>query len=287
MEKIAFFVDTGSYYSNKKLDNVFVIPISIIVSDNNEVKYYNDSLDIDRNELEKFLESSKQVSTSQPNIIQVEEKIKESLLGYDKVIFIPLSRHLSGFYNTLLNLKKNNFKDKLILLDSESVGIDGYWIIEELLVLIKEQKIEITQESLNNYVNKRKAKICGSVIVANINQLIKGGRLKGWKATVAKTLKMKLTIKFQGDLQFYSKDLNLDIAISKTLKMIDSENHFMTRGIKNISIMNDLKNKEFGNELISKILKLLKLDSYTPSLLPGCIISHVGTDTFSILIEAN
>lgn len=287
MQEVAFILDTGSYFQTKTLKNVFVVPISIIVDSDNNTKYYEDSIDITRKELEEFLDGSEHVSTSQPNIFKVEEKIKEILKSYKKIIFIPLSKHLSGFYNTLKNLKETKFQDSMILVDSESVGIDGTWIVEELSTLISENKIELTQESIDKCITERKKKVCGAVILADLNQLIKGGRLKGFKAIIAKTLKMKITIKFQGDLQFNSKDLNLEVAISKALKMIDAQNNYSKVGIKNITIMNDLKNKEYGEEIIKKILKILKINSYTPSLLPGCIISHVGTDTFSILIEAN
>lgn len=287
MQKVAFILDTGSYFKTKELDNVFVVPISIIINSKNEISYYDDSIDISRTQLENFLDGDEQVSTAQPNIFKVEEKINEILKTYEKAIFIPLSKHLSGFYNSLKNLQETKFKDNLILLDSESVGVDGEWIVEELMQLIDENKIELSQEAISEYISNRKKRICGAVIIANINQLVKGGRLKGLKATIAKTLKMKLTIKFQGDLEFNSKDLNLEVAVSKALKMINSQNNFSKNGIKNISIMNDLKNKEYGEEIVQKILRILKIDSYTKSLLPGCIISHVGTDTFSILIESN
>lgn len=288
MEKVAFVLDTGSYFQTKTLKNIFVLPISIIItSKEGVIKDYDDSINISRKELEVFLDGDEQVSTAQPNIYKVQEKLEEIFKSFEKIIFIPLSKHLSGFYNTLKNLKQTKFNDNLILLDSESVGIDGEWIVDELSQLIQENKIELTQEAIDKYIDDRKKNICGSVIVASINQLIKGGRLRGLKATIAKTFKMKLTIKYQGDLQFHSKDLNLEAAISKAIKLIDSQNHFLTKGIKNISIMNDLKNKAYGEELVQKILKLLKIEKYTPSLLPGCIISHVGTDTFSILIESN
>lgn len=288
-KEYAFLLDTGSSWNleKKEYEDIYVVPLLINEEDKNgTINSYYDGIDISREELYSKLDSDSIISTAQANKQIIIDRIKELLEKYEKIIFLPISMDLSGFWNTLKNIEPL-FEGKLIILNSKSVGIDGNWVIEDIKKELENKKLSLSSESLNAWLEKRNKRVCGSLIVNNLDQLIKSGRLKKFKAVIAKLFKIKISIRFQGDLNYFSSDLNFPSALSKSLKEINDKNNFMTKGIKRISIMNDLRKKEDGDKLTKMVLTKVNVKDNDPSLLPGIILAHTGTDTFSILIEAN
>ncbi len=287
-KQYAFIFDTASSWEllNKEHDDIYITPILINEEKDGEFITYSDSVDITRDELNNKLDTGCNLSTAQPNKLLLQDKINSLLEQYEKILILPISIDLSGFWTTLKTMQKE-YEDKLIVLNSRSIGIDGNWIIQELREKLADGSLTLDEAKINEWLENRYKRVCGTLTVNSLDQLIKGGRIKGAKAFFAKAFKIKVSIRFHGDLNCVSKDLSIQGAIAKSLKEIDDNNHFMTKGIKHISIMNDLKNQEVGQKLTEMILTKLKLSGHEPSLLPDSILMHVGTDTFSILIEAN
>lgn len=288
-KEYAFLLDTGSSWQleNKESEDIYVLPVIINEEKDNNFYSFSDGIDITREELYKKLdEKNNKISTAQPNKQLVISKIDELLEKYEKLIILPISMDLSGFWQSLKNLEKL-YNGKLIILNSKTMGIDGNWIIEDLRDKLNKKTISLNSDELNKWLETRYKRVCGTLIVNDLDQLTKGGRVKKTKALLAKAFRIKISIKFQGDLNYFSNDLSFEGAISKSLKEIDKNNHFMTKGIKRISIMNDLKRHDVGEKLKRMILLKTKKQFSEDSLLPGSIICHTGCDTFSILIESN
>lgn len=60
---------------------------------------------------------------------------------------------------------------------------------------------------LQAYVDQLIAKTCGVVIVGDLSQLKKGGRISSFKCMMAAAFKIKLIVKFDGKLSYVAKDL--------------------------------------------------------------------------------
>lgn len=287
MQRYKFILDSGSAYLPATPKDVTVLPMCINVEQNHELKTYISNQDITRKELKHFLDEKAIVSTAQPVLGETITVIEKALTEYEKVIVLPISKELSGHYKSLLLLQKD-WGDRVIVLDSLTIGIEGDWIVEELKALIDKNEIELAQEALNNWIYKHQQYVCGAVIVGDTKQLIQGGRLKGIKGLIAKTLKLKLIIKYDGKLDYVAKDLTFDGAVLKTLDIIDKQIKFRKNGIKKITVMNDLDNQEHGHKLTELVKSQLLRENVhiEQSLLPDCVVSHTGFDTFSILIQA-
>ncbi|GAA5414841.1 DegV family protein [Ureaplasma ceti] len=285
-KKIAFLLDTGSSYKLHESD-CFIVPIVINVKEENEEKSYYDEETITRQELVHFLEQKRKVSTSKPVLGMIMDKLDELLETYDMVISIPLSKGLSSTYDTWLTLQKEYGEHRLLVADANTMSVSGNWLVQELKQHLATVD-QFDQDDLDELTDSIKQRTCGAVIVTDLSQLIAGGRLKGIKGLLARVLKLNLIIQYKGVLDFKDKDKSLESAIKKTLDIIDSENHFRTKGIKRISIFADLKDPK-ANETYTKLAQeLINTDvPYSEGLLPGCVIMHTGVDTFSILIEAN
>lgn len=285
--KIAYLFDSGSNYELKNQKDCFVVPMSIDVQNEYGQNSFLDSVTITRDELEKIISTDSIVKTSQPPIGYIIDAIDSIYKEYDLIISIPFSKDLSSTYNTILSLQKQYGQDKFLVADVNTMSITGNWFLDDLKEFIKNNKT-INQLELNQLCKQIVMKQCGIVIVADTKRLIAGGRLKGIKGLIAKTFKFKLIIKYKGKLEFLDKSINIKEAIEKALKIMDHDCHFIKNGIKRCAILanlnNETENLELTNFVIEKLNTKTKIEK---ALLPGCVIAHTGSNTFSILIESN
>lgn len=282
MKKIAVILDSGSNYQNKH-DDVYVLPMQVFIKDKDGVeKSFLDDEKFERKELIEALNNKQDISTSMASpglLLNLLEKIKDE---YEHIVILPLSKYLSGFYENCKSLTKEY--DNVIVIDGKCVGISGNWLAHMIIDYVNKKN---TIVGLQEYVDKITEKTCGVVIVGDLTQLKKGGRISSFKSLIASAIKLKLIVKFDGQLSYVAKDLTWTGAINKSLELIDKQIKYSTRGIAHISIFNELNNESEGVKLVEYTKEALKLKvNDEPSLLPKCVIAHTGANSFSILIQA-
>ena len=287
MKKYCFILDTGSSYELVNgQDDTFVVPIQIIETRKKGViNTYQDGIDFFRPMILDAFENGYDLSTAQPNTELVKDLIDDCLKTYEKVIFIPLSKEISGFYNTLKNIEKS--EPNLIVVDSGNMGIGGNWIRDEIKNQINSNNLKIDSNSINEFVSKKRKKWCGALIVSNLSRLAKSGRISKFKALISNLLKLKILMQFDGKLSYHSKDMNIEVSVSKALKMIDDKINYSKNGINKITIMAEMVDDKINEKLVSFITKKLNIESYQVSLLPIPVKLFAGLNTFSIIIESN
>lgn len=288
--KIAFLFDSGSNFQVNKEKDCFVLPMVISVKQNGLDTTYLDGVNIKRNELESLVNSGTTIHTSQPIIGQIIELIEDIYKTYDMIIAIPFAKSLSSTYNSILSFQNQYGKEKFLVADTNTMSITGNWFFYKLKDYLEKHKT-ITQEELDKLANEFKSKVCGAVIVTDTKRLIAGGRLKGIKGLIAKTLKLKLIIKFKESLEFKDKALHLKDAIDKTLDIIDKDCEFRKYGVKcaSIAISMSENSSEETEKYYEYFIEKLNQENVSISqmILPGCVICHTGTEYIAILIESN
>jgi len=285
MKKVAIITDTSGYSKPKVIEGLYINPIGVIVETVDQTHIYNDTIDIQRNEILNYLKEGANVTTSQPRIGEIIERTEQILEEYDAVVFIVISKKLSGSYYSL-KLVQDEFGPKRVhIIDTMEVGPTIVWMIEDVRKLLNEGK---TFKEIDEYINDFNKRCFSTVIVKNAKQLVKGGRLSGLKGMLVNALKIKLIIKVEkGKLEYFSKDNSMGGAASKSLELINEKIEFKKKKIKRIAISSDLTNKEEYDLCLNNIKEFCGDDIEISSIpLPGCIISHVGSDTFAITIES-
>ena len=102
MKKIAFIVDTSSNIKNGELKDVYVLPLTINVTNKktNETKSYHDGVDITINDVAKYLNQKDFVvstaGAATGDIMNLVEKINDK---YDEIYALPIPKYLSGSAN--------------------------------------------------------------------------------------------------------------------------------------------------------------------------------------------
>ncbi|MFO3689245.1 DegV family protein [Staphylococcus felis] len=185
MQKIIVTDSTSDLDSSfLEAHHVHVIPLSVTING----KTYEDQKDISSESFVNYLEDdTNDLKTSQPPIGKFVEKY-ESLAkqGYE-IISIHLSSGLSGTYQTALQASQM-VDGKITVIDSKSISHGlGY----QLKYLINWVEAGLPTEEIINKIAKLQKNIKLFVIIGQLDQLVKGGRISKTKGIIGNLIKIK------------------------------------------------------------------------------------------------
>ena len=285
MKKIAFVVDSSSGIKKNEIKNVFVVDSYVNCEKNKQHQSYRDGIDINNKQLlDLFKDKSNNISTSQPPYGEILTLIEQINTQYDEIYAFPIPGKLSSSVNTW----------KTIAMDFENLFVyDTYMIGEFLKRFIIDLKKQVdnntfSKEKLEQEIQKRKNKWCAFLIVPNVDQLVKGGRISNFKSLLIKLLNLKLIIKFNYEgLNFYDKASNLKDLMNKIEngfnESIDLKNHEIYESIIFSSTID--KSKFNNEELNNEIIKNFNLKDTVKTTIPSLIMAHIGPYYSAIYIR--
>ncbi|MGL5630615.1 MAG: DegV family protein [Mycoplasmoidaceae bacterium] len=290
MKKAAILLDSSSTYDGYTLNDIFVIPLKIILNDENIIEYY-DGKDISSDVIYSWVQEGKNLTTSQPSIGEAIEKIEELLLDYKYVYVIPIAKEISGAYNSFLSIARQIGDERVIVIDSGFLGIK---ILNDLapIILNKSNNGESPVEIINYINNVWKNKFYTCVIVNDIAHLKKGGRISKISSFFANLFKVKIILTFKNKLDLYDKKNSLKEAIYSVMEKINTDLDFLNNNINKINIISNNKDEDFleveKNILEWMNLKKINFDKKLINksyLLPSVITIHTGINTLVISTE--
>lgn len=181
--------------------DLFVIPIPVII----DGKSYNEGQDLEADAFYDMLNTSKEFpKTSQPvlgEVLALYDELQQK--GFDTIISIHLSGGISGFVSTLEAIK-DDFSDLTILpFDSKITSMPMGNMVKATLDMndagaglpeIK-QRLEFIRDNVYAYL-----------IVDDLNNLVRGGRLTNGAALLGGLLKIKPILTFvEGKIVLFEK----------------------------------------------------------------------------------
>lgn len=164
--------------------NIHVIPLSITVNG----KAYTDQVDITSKEYIEYIEADADVKTSQPPIGRFIEKYEELAKEDVEVISIHMSSGLSGTFNTTLQASHMVEGSNITVIDSKSISYGLGYQIQHIVDLI--EKGTPTSDIIES-VTQIRENIQLFVVIGQLNQLIKGGRISKTKGLIGNIMKIK------------------------------------------------------------------------------------------------
>lgn len=290
MKKIAFIVDTCSTIKNSELKDVYVLPLTINITNKktNEIKSYRDLVDITGKDLEKYLDSNDYtVTTSQSSagdIIKLVEKIYDK---YDEIYVLPIPLFLSGSANTWELISKDY--EKLVVGKENKNVVEGIkWDIMELQEMTKNNTLN--PKTFNRYIEKVQKTCAGVLFVSDITQLSKGGRVSNFKSMLLKLMRLKIVIMCdKNGLKFFKTTKNFikgfDIVINEYKKRISG---FDLKKIKKVCFQLGPSNKKNPEmvKLINYVKGLLPPKAkLTIDTIPNVILAHTGAKAIVIKLK--
>lgn len=201
--KTAIVTDSNSGITQKEAEQmgISVVPMPVLI----DGELYYEDITLTQEQFYQKLKSDAQVSTSQPNPIDVGDIWDKVLKDYDELVYIPMSSGLSETCNTLSHYAETEerFKNKVFVVDNQRISITQRQSVIDGLELAKDGKSgkEIAEWLLNT-------KMTSSIyiMVDTLKYLKKGGRLTPAVAMIGTLLKIKPVLQIQGfKLDQYAK----------------------------------------------------------------------------------
>ncbi|EOT29355.1 DegV family protein [Enterococcus saccharolyticus] len=201
--KLAIVTDSTAFLPERiqKHPDLFIMPIPAIL----DGQIYNEGIDIEADEYYGLLKNSKEFpTTSQPALGEALE-LYESIAakGYDTIISIHLSSGISGFVNNLHTIENAIDGVKIIPYDSKITSMPMGHMVEVAVDGIDQEKslaeilvhLDVIRDNTHAYL-----------IIDDLNNLVRGGRLTNGAAVVAGLLKIKPVLTFEeGKIVLFEK----------------------------------------------------------------------------------
>ncbi|MBD8067634.1 DegV family protein [Bacillus sp. PS06] len=232
MERKVAFVTDSTVYLSKELQehpDVYVVPIVVI----SEGREYEDGIDLSSEQLYDIIRNNKEVpKTSQPSVgrfVQLYEQLQKE---YDYVISIHVSSKLSGTVSSAA-AATNHVDLEIEIIDSLSISYGMSELILKGIQLI-EQNLEI--KDVVTQLKKQVATCNNFVLISQLEQLYKGGRMSGAQFLLGNLLQIRpiLTINPEGELGLFDRVRSEKKALSKIIELLKQsceEHHVKQIGI--------------------------------------------------------
>ncbi len=192
MEKTAILTDTNSgiYPEEAKEHGIYLIPMIFYV----DGKEYTETVNLDWDTFDQYILDGKDVQTVQPPIADLGKMWEDLLQDYDKVVYIPMSRALSGTYETAVLLAEA-FDGKVLIVPSTRISATQESSVWHAKRLADEgvDAADIVKELTDNDLNARIW-----ITVDTLDYLKKSGRVSSLTALAGNVLNIKPIIQIMG-----------------------------------------------------------------------------------------
>lgn len=194
MLKIAIVTDSNSGITKEEAKEigVYVVPMPFMI---NGKQYYED-INLTQDEFYKLLKEDAEISTSQPAIGELMELWDSLLKEYDQVVYIPMSSGLSTSCETAMLLAKNEYENKVFVVNNQRVSVTQRRAVLDALELLKDG---LNGEEIKNYLEKVKFDSSIYIMVDTLKYLCRGGRVTPAAATFASFFGIKPVLQIQGE----------------------------------------------------------------------------------------
>lgn len=228
--KLAIVTDSTAFLSEgtRKHPDLSIIPIPVIL----DGKIFNEGIDIEADEYYDLLKNSKEFpTTSQPALGEALE-LYQSLAaqGYDTIISIHLSLGISGFVRNLHTIADAIDGVKIIPYDSKITSMPMGYMVEAALNLADQGK---SLEDILAHLDMIRDHTNAYMIVDDLNNLVRGGRLTNGAALVAGLLKIKPVLTFEdGKIVLFEKIRSSKKAFNRAEEIIGQRKQEYNRPVK-------------------------------------------------------
>jgi len=172
------------YEIMKKYD-ISVFALNVIV----DGEEFLDGITINQETLKDAMRSGKNIKTSTPplgEIIEYFEKLFEK--GYDKIIHFTISSKLSSMYDLFCTVAKNNFPDKLFVVDSYALSSI---MLSQVFLAYEEVQKGTEVADILKALQERKTDSDVLFVPENLTALKNGGRISPAIALIGNALGIK------------------------------------------------------------------------------------------------
>lgn len=273
--KIAILTDSSStiYTFAHQYDNVFMINLPCYIGEDvfTDFDTHGDKI------FYEALENTKLIpKTSQPSVgetLEAFNKIKN--LGYTDIIYLPISKELSGTYMNGHASKDMVEGINVEIVDTKTtVSILGYMVTEAA-------RLTQTGLSVSEIISQVTSIDSAYYLTVNdLTSLVKNGRLSYAKFKIANLFHIKpvIVLNNQGRLESLENVRTYKSAIKKAINYVLAKLDPLNGEI-HLSYTNNFEDLEYVRTEILKINPDLKIEVFT---IPATVTAHVGLQAIGV-----
>lgn len=185
--------NSGITQSEAKDLGVYIVPMPVLI----DGELFFEDLNLTQKEFYEKLRGDANVSTSQPNPLDVGEIWADALKTHDAVIYIPMSSGLSETCHTLAHYAETEkqFKGKVFVVDNQRVSVTQRQSVTDALKMADNGK---PAKEIYDFLMNTKMTASIYIMVDTLKYLKKGGRLTPAVAAIGTLLKIKPVLQIQG-----------------------------------------------------------------------------------------
>lgn len=281
MKKIAIVTDSNSGITPelaKKL-GVTVIPMPVII---NETEYFEE-VNLTQDKFFEYLESGKDVFTSQPSIGSLTSTFNKLLEEYDEIVHIPMSSGLSSSYQTA-KIIAEEYDGRVFVVNNQRISITLYHDVLIALELVNRGK---SGQEILEYLEDNKFNSSIYITVPTLKYLKKGGRVTAAAAALGSLLKIKPVLTIQGEkLDAFSKVRTISKAkqVMNEALIHDIETRIDPIGKgKNVSIFVAYsRDEKLAKDYVEQLKEVFPEHNIIYHILSTSISTHIGPDCIAI-----
>ncbi len=250
-----------------------IFPLRVYVND----KEYIDKVTITDEEFYKLCLSGAKINTSQPKTEEMREKLLKYSKEYDNVYVVTISSKLSGTYDTVSSIAKNENLKNIHIFDSKSASVKTTYVLYRVINAV-ENGIKVTQELVDEFVKKSLLVFT----VSSLEYLERGGRIGKAKALIGRLLKIKPILSTDEEGYTFSIDTSrtLDGCVSKMREIAQN----FARNLNNTIVIGGLGVSTM-KPYFDKLLDGFNVHSI--ARIGPAIAAHVGPEVFGFVIGEN
>lgn len=279
MAKIKVVTDSSVQLTTKEIEQyeITVVPLTITIDGHN----YTDGEDISRSEFVKKMNEAKNLpKTSQPAIGKFEEIFKELTADGSEVIGIFLARTLSGTIEAARQASQLIGKeDQIEIFDSELTDrAEGF----QVLAAAKDAQAGKSMVEIIDHVKRIRENQTLEMMVVNLDNIIKGGRLGPLAGKIATLLNIRIALTMpHGELNIAKKGRGKKFSKNFDRRVLsDIEKHKDEITEVGISYVNTPEECE---ELARKIKDINPSINVLVQRTSPIIATHAGNGAYAIL----
>lgn len=276
-QKIAILTDSSSsiYHLKHNYDNIFLIDIPCFIGD---TMFSNFEVNKDELFYEALANTKMIAKTSQPSVGETIEKFKEiQKKGYSDIIYIPISKELSGTYQNGFLSKDMVEGINVEIIDTKTTASILSGMAFEAAKLAKEGKN--VKEIIQNVLELRENS--GYFVTVNdLTSLVKNGRLSNAKSIIANILKIKPIIELSKEGKLISLETvrTYKNAIRKLVDHIEGKLDPL-KGEIHIAHTNIEETLNYLLDIIKEKFPNTKVVTFT---VPSTIVAHIGLNAIAL-----
>lgn len=257
--------------------DITVVPLTITI----DGKSYVDGVDITRSDfVKKMNEAENLPKTSQPPIGRFVEVIKNLTEDGSKVIGIFLAKSLSGTISAARQAAEiAEQSDNVTIIDSELTDrAEGF----QVLAAAKDAQAGKSMDEIVSHVEKIRDNQKLEMMVVNLKNLIKGGRLGALSGRIATMLNIRIALQMpKGELNVFKKGRGKKFSRAFDKRVLDeiaeNKDHIKEVGISYVDTPEPM------HELADKIKEINPDINVLVAETSPIIATHAGNGAYAIL----